>query len=159
MISQAMVATKPGSPRRARNKPLKPFARGMPDENGVIRCDLLVCFFSFAREAAGRVDRPAFPAPLILRGQVSLKPTCGARAARSHQRGCDGLAVIPGWSEGPDPESRSPNGEHLARQLPGNEFCLRSANHKPCVWRACVDWVACDVAFESSTLFRSTDCR
>jgi len=41
------------SPGRARRKPLKPFARGMPDENGVIRGDLLVCFSFFAREAAG----------------------------------------------------------------------------------------------------------
>jgi len=31
MICKAMVARKPGSPGRARRKPLKPFARGMPE--------------------------------------------------------------------------------------------------------------------------------
>jgi len=50
MISRAMVATKPGSPGRARRKPLKPIACG---NAGSIRwtCgDLLVCFcFSHAR--------------------------------------------------------------------------------------------------------------
>src|ERR1700746_1998903 len=50
MISRAMVATKPGSPGRARRKPLKPIACG---NAGPIRwtCgDLLVCFcFSHAR--------------------------------------------------------------------------------------------------------------
>jgi hypothetical protein len=50
MISRAMVATKPGSPGRARRKPLKPIACG---NAGSIRwtCgDLLVCFcFSHTR--------------------------------------------------------------------------------------------------------------
>src|SRR5579872_1043093 len=34
-IPQAMVAKKPGSPGRARRKPLKPLRRGMPDCTGV----------------------------------------------------------------------------------------------------------------------------
>ena len=38
----------------------------------------------------------------------------------------------------------------LARQPGGNEFCLRSANHKPAVSRASVEWVAYHVAFEDS---------
>jgi hypothetical protein len=33
------------SPGRARNKPLKPFARGMPGETGVTVVTMLVCFF------------------------------------------------------------------------------------------------------------------
>jgi hypothetical protein len=51
------------SPGRARRKPLKPFARGMPDENGVIRGDLLVCFlFSHTRLRAHR--SPGIPCAL-----------------------------------------------------------------------------------------------
>jgi hypothetical protein len=64
-----MVATKPGSPGRARRKPLKPFARGMPGTTGVTCGGLTRVLFVFRTRGCGRIDRPAFPAPLIPRGQ------------------------------------------------------------------------------------------
>ena len=51
------------SPGRARRKPLKPLARGMPGDPGVTVVTMLVCFLLFARETAGALARPAFPAP------------------------------------------------------------------------------------------------
>src|SRR5512135_2101423 len=39
-----MVARKPGSPGRSRRKPLKPFARGMPERFRRTCGDLLACF-------------------------------------------------------------------------------------------------------------------
>jgi energy-coupling factor transporter ATP-binding protein EcfA2 len=41
------------SPRRARRKPLKPLVQGRPDVSGEPVVTMLVCFFNFAREAAG----------------------------------------------------------------------------------------------------------
>jgi hypothetical protein len=41
-----MVARKPGSPGRARRKPLKPFAQGRPIAKGVPVVTILVCFFN-----------------------------------------------------------------------------------------------------------------
>jgi hypothetical protein len=63
----AMVARKPGSPRRARRKPLKPFAQGVPDRFGGPVVDLLVCFFCFARGCG--CDRAAgIPCALFIEG-------------------------------------------------------------------------------------------
>src|SRR5579872_7037268 len=58
-----MVARKPGSPGRPRRKPLKPAARGMPGVSGEARGDYTRVLFVFAREAAGALKHPAFPAP------------------------------------------------------------------------------------------------
>src|SRR5690349_10458925 len=52
-IALAMVAKKPGSPGRARRKPLKPFAQGRPDDLRRTCGDYACVLFSFAREAAG----------------------------------------------------------------------------------------------------------
>jgi len=52
---------KPGSPGRARRKPLKPFARGMPGRFRRTYGDDLRVFFS--RMLRVRTMRPAFPAP------------------------------------------------------------------------------------------------
>src|SRR5712692_5400815 len=50
------------SPGRARRKPLKSL-RGECRVNRCDRGDYARVLFSFAREAAGRIERPAFPAP------------------------------------------------------------------------------------------------
>ena len=60
----AMVATKPGSPGRARRKPLKPFARGKLDRSGRTCGDYARVFFCFAREAAGAGQASGFPCAL-----------------------------------------------------------------------------------------------
>ena len=66
LIPGATVATKPGTPRRARNKSSN-IARGMPDVFGCT-CDQLVCFFTHLPHTRARVQRrPAFPAPSVLK--------------------------------------------------------------------------------------------
>ena len=68
-----MVATKPGSPGRARRKPLKPL-RG---EGRIVRLtcgDYARVLFSFAREATGALSTPAFPAPSVWGDLVPGKP-------------------------------------------------------------------------------------
>jgi hypothetical protein len=56
------------SPGRARRKPLKPFAQGMPGRSGEPVVTMLVCFIYFAREATGALTHPAFPAPSVIEG-------------------------------------------------------------------------------------------
>src|SRR5205814_5202503 len=73
MIRESDGGKKARSPGRARRKPLKPFARGMPGEAGVTVVDNS-CAFLFCMRGCGRIDRPAFPAPLISRaGQIRSK--------------------------------------------------------------------------------------
>jgi hypothetical protein len=69
-IREAMVARKPGSPGRARRKPLKPFARGMPDCFGepVVTNS---CAFFVAREATGARERPGIPCALVPWASIS----------------------------------------------------------------------------------------
>ena len=50
------------SPGRARRKPLKPIARGKPDEPDEPVVTWFVCFFICTR-SCGRIQRPVFPAP------------------------------------------------------------------------------------------------
>ena len=70
-----MVATKPGSPGRARRKPLKPLRR----EGRMLRLtcgDYARVLSSFAREATGALSTPAFPAPSILGGALGTRLGC-----------------------------------------------------------------------------------
>jgi hypothetical protein len=63
-VTPMMVAIKPGSPGRARRKPLKPFARGKLDRSGRTCGDYARVFFCFAREAAGAGQASGFPCAL-----------------------------------------------------------------------------------------------
>jgi|SRR5579863_645587 len=78
MISRAMVARKPGSPGRARRKPLKPFAQGVPECFGepVVTYS---CGFFIPTRGYGCDEHPAFPAPSAFRG--TLLGTARARCA------------------------------------------------------------------------------
>jgi hypothetical protein len=78
------------SPGRARRKPLKPSARGMPGAPGVIRGDLLVCFFQTAREAAGASRARHSLRPFLARATNKTKP----RAERSRR---DRVAMSMTW--------------------------------------------------------------
>jgi hypothetical protein len=72
------------SPGRARRKPLKPLARGMPGEPGVTVVTTLVCFLFFAREAAGATS-----------ARHSLRPPISGRKVHARLgRGC----VARGWN-------------------------------------------------------------
>ena len=62
------------SPGRARRKPLKPFAQGMPGRSGEPVVTMLVCFIYFAREATGALTHPAFPAPSVVEGILCNNP-------------------------------------------------------------------------------------
>jgi hypothetical protein len=72
-IARATVTKRSWTPGRARIS-RKPLAQGRPDRFRRTCGDLLVCFFHFAREAAGAIERPAFPAPSIFRGTLVCKP-------------------------------------------------------------------------------------
>ena len=65
----AMVATKPGSPGRARRKPLKPFARGKLDRSGRTCGDYARVFFILHARLRVLAKHPAFPAPSLDGGQ------------------------------------------------------------------------------------------
>jgi hypothetical protein len=64
---------KPGSPGRARRKPLKPFVQGVPDRFGVPVVTTLVCSFCFACEAAGASSARHSLHPPISEGKTSGK--------------------------------------------------------------------------------------
>ena len=55
------------SPGRARRKPLKPLRAGTPGVSGGPVVTMLVCFFTFAREAAGAAGARRSPRPLLFR--------------------------------------------------------------------------------------------
>ncbi|HLI98765.1 MAG TPA: hypothetical protein VKT76_03530 [Bradyrhizobium sp.] len=82
-IREAMVAKKPGSPGRARRKPLKPFARGMPGESGVTVVDLLGVLFIFAPEATGAIRAPGIPCALYFGAKI-IHDSGAIRTARTH---------------------------------------------------------------------------
>jgi hypothetical protein len=69
------------SPGRARNKPLKPSRAGMPGETGGPVVTMLVCFYYFAREAAGATSTRHSPRPQ----RADDFPTTRTRSA---PRGC-----------------------------------------------------------------------
>jgi hypothetical protein len=88
-----MVAIKPGSPGRARRKPLKPFARGKPADPVEPVVDLLVCFFVLRTGPRVRLAHPAFPAPSAYGGKFpqnsggqrrEIANACFPRFERSH---------------------------------------------------------------------------
>jgi hypothetical protein len=90
------------SPGRARRKPLKPFAREKPECFGgpVVTNS---CAFYTAREAAGAQSIRLFLRPLFSRDMLHAQ--LGQHLPR--EGGCVSVClVIPGWSDGPDPESR-----------------------------------------------------
>jgi hypothetical protein len=62
-IRAATVARKPGH-RGERAISRKAIARGMPGESGVTVVTMLVCFYHFAREAAGAIGAPGIPCAL-----------------------------------------------------------------------------------------------
>ncbi len=76
------------SPGRARRKPLKPLRRECRVNPAATAVTTLVCFFIFAREAAGAAKRPAFPAPSHF-GRSGFASARAHRAARSRSHGCD----------------------------------------------------------------------
>jgi hypothetical protein len=64
----------------------------MPGDPGVTVVTMLVCYFYFAREAAGALMRPAFPAPSDFQkaGRSRQNPgaTHAAGSRTSNFRGC-----------------------------------------------------------------------
>ena len=81
------------SPGRARRKPLKPLRAGTPGESGEPVVTMLVCFFTFAREAAGAAGARRSPRPLLFRrAGCHAKPgrmrPAGSRSRVCTRRGC-----------------------------------------------------------------------
>ena len=79
------------SPGRARRKPLKPFAQGMPGRSGEPVVTMLVCFIYFAREATGALTHPAFPAPSVIEGFMQQPGRIAPREGGGvrHERHCE----------------------------------------------------------------------
>src|SRR5882762_2117344 len=80
--AQATVSNKPGH-RGEREVSRKTIARGMPGETGVTVVTMLVCFFNFAREAAGAAGTRHSLCPLfsgVVRAQLGrIAPRDGRR--------------------------------------------------------------------------------
>jgi hypothetical protein len=72
------VTTKPDH-REERDIGRKTIARGMPDESGVTVVTTLVCFFIFAREAAGASRARHSLRPLNFRRQTAENPMQDSR--------------------------------------------------------------------------------
>src|SRR5258708_35111962 len=60
---QVMVANKPGSPGRARRKPLKPLRAGMPGDSGVLVVTRVRSTTTKCTRGRGCNGHPAFPTP------------------------------------------------------------------------------------------------
>jgi hypothetical protein len=91
-----MVARKPGSPGRARRKPLKPFAQGRPIAKGVPVVTEACVSFRFARKAMGAIFAPAFPAPSVL-GRTSEIHGSGALRRESNKPWIDESKSLKTW--------------------------------------------------------------
>src|ERR1700731_1170448 len=92
LIALMMVANKPGSPGRARHRPLKPFACGNAGLHRRTCGDLLVSFV-FRHEAAGALEHPVFPAPSVI-GGTSFQQSPGDKC-RGDARFCLPNAATP----------------------------------------------------------------
>jgi len=98
------------SPGRARRKALKPLARGMPGYSGVTVVTTLVCFFTFAREAAGATS-----------ARHSLRPPISGRKVHARLgRGCVARTVSSCPDMPPSLKLRRPS-ELLARRSLGGD--------------------------------------
>jgi hypothetical protein len=62
---QVMVANKPGSPGRARRKPLKPLRAGMPGDSGVLVVTRVRSTTTKCTRGRGCNGHPAFPTPSL----------------------------------------------------------------------------------------------
>jgi hypothetical protein len=87
----------------------KTIARGMPDESGVTVVTTLVCFFIFAREAAGASSARHSLRPLNF--QMAL---CLAKLARIARRECGGVFELSATSFPADRDRGS--GRHCERK-------------------------------------------
>src|SRR5437667_5334848 len=76
------VSNKPGH-RGEREVSRKTIARGMPGRSGVTVVTMLVCFILFRTRGCGRIARPAFPAPSVLR-----RDNHSQNLGRIQPRGC-----------------------------------------------------------------------
>ena len=63
------VANKPGTPGRARRKPLKPFACGNAGMSRCDRGDYARVLFIICTRGCGCIVRPAFPTPFVFGGE------------------------------------------------------------------------------------------
>jgi hypothetical protein len=80
------------SPGRARRKPLKPFAQGMPGDSGVTVVTNSYAIL-FCMRGCGCFGRPAFPVPSIF-----LRDSFSHSSGALRVAGCvDARTVIPGW--------------------------------------------------------------
>jgi hypothetical protein len=108
------------SPGRPRRKPLKPSAQGRPARSGEPVVDLLVCFFTFAREAAGASDARLSLRPLLLGAALAklgrMTPReCGRSSAKTSSFRGDASVADPRCAIG---ESRMVRCEECTRTSP-----------------------------------------
>ena len=135
------------------NKPLKPIARGMPGDTGVTVVTCSCAHFPLHARLRALTERPAFPAPSVCEGHGFARP--GRFARRGNVTTC----LTPSLRKRSNPRPQGSKTDRfvafapredwslkvdatemakaqcwfnsLPRQPGGNEFCLRSANHKP----------------------------
>ena len=70
------MSNKPGH-REEHEVSRKTIARGMPGRSGVTVVTMLVCLFLFCMRGCGRIERPAFPAPSIVKSGETVLQTSG----------------------------------------------------------------------------------
>ena len=110
---------KPGSPGRARRKPLKPIAQGMPALSGEPVVTNSRVFLLHARLRV-RQWRPAFPAPSVFEGHYVAQTRAGHAAGPRSPVFSD---VMPGHAILPRPVEYSP----LAKAAPAGQEIQRKS--------------------------------
>src|SRR6266403_2516400 len=147
---QVMVANKPGSPGRARRKPLKPLRAGMPGDSGVLVVTRVRSTNTKCTRGRGCNGHPAFPTPSKGRelhaqlgriarrgcevafgiGLLKIEPAAKyepaiASAVAARERGCDLILRSAPWRASRRMVARvhgsCPSFETLASQAPQDE--------------------------------------
>src|SRR5450631_4916339 len=141
------------SPGRARRKPLKPLRAGMPGDSGVLVVTRVRSTTTIAHETAGALGIRHSPRPLrgerFINGSGAWRGEVANVRLELGQRHCERSnpgSVIPGWSAGPDPESRDSGFDASHRPGMTESGLVRGACHRARIratrWLAMMVWTA-----------------
>src|SRR5450432_1499519 len=149
---QTTVAKEPGH-RGARRSPLKPLRAGMPGVSGVLVVTRVRSTTTIAHETAGALGIRHSPRPLrgerFINGSGAWRGEVANVRLELGQRHCERSnpgSIIPGWSAGPDPESRDSGFDASHRPGMTESGLVRGACHRARIratrWLAMMVWTA-----------------